>query len=254
MAQNNKTSMGGSGSRFDVTPWSRICAAGQSDQYGADLKGELIQLYWRPVYCYLRRKGHSNENAKDLVQGFFQEVVLEGALLERADRGKGRFRTFLLTALDQYVQRDFRRNTAQKRLPGAGLISLANLESMDQAQLQAMDNLSPEEAFHYTWASELLEAALGELEREYRATGRMAFWKVFEARVLEPILQGAKPVSLPELCEFYAIDTPAQASNMITTVKRRFQTVLKRALRAHAQSEAEVQTEIDELIQILAKS
>ena len=75
------------------------------------------------MYCYLRRKNYDNERAKDLTQGFFHEVVLNRALIERADQAKGRFRSFLLHALNEYLIDEQRKETAQKRIPKDKLVS-----------------------------------------------------------------------------------------------------------------------------------
>ena len=104
MEKKDYTKMGGSGAVFLTTHWSLIEAAG-SEETDPDrsLIGLLMEQYWRPVYCYLRRKGYDNEQAKDLTQGFFHEMVLGHRLVEKADAAKGRFRTYLLTALNRYV-------------------------------------------------------------------------------------------------------------------------------------------------------
>jgi len=100
MSHDNHTNIGGIRESFLTTHWSFIEAAGAGteDRENAMI-GLLLERYWKPVYCYLRRRGYNNEDAKDLTQGFFQEVVLGRELIPQADRSKGRFRTFLLTSL-----------------------------------------------------------------------------------------------------------------------------------------------------------
>jgi RNA polymerase sigma-70 factor (ECF subfamily) len=119
------TTMGGGKSSFRTTCWTQIAAAGADDEVVRQAVFEgLFRACWRPVYCYPRRKGDSNEQAKDLTQGFFQEIMLRGKLLAHADRGKGRFRTFLLTALEHYRTNVHQKGTARKQ-PFSDLRGLA---------------------------------------------------------------------------------------------------------------------------------
>ena len=114
VGENAKTDIGGARESFQTTQWSAIYAAVTTDDNRRNLLiGVMLQRYWKPVYCYLRRKGFDNEGAKDLTQGFFSDILLNGTLLGRAKRSKGRFRTFLLTALDCYLSDEIRKHKAQ---------------------------------------------------------------------------------------------------------------------------------------------
>ena len=104
MKYTDRTSIGGAHSSFQTTHWSIIQAAKTDDLTRRQtIVGNLMATYWKPVYCYLKRRGYDNETAKDLTQGFFCEIVFGRGLVRKADREKGRFRTFLLTALERYV-------------------------------------------------------------------------------------------------------------------------------------------------------
>ena len=104
MKGGDDTRIGGDGGRFPTTHWTVIDQVEPGNTAQSRLLiGRLVTDYWKPVYCYLRRKGYGNEEAKDLTQGFFQEVVLGRKLIERADSARGRFRTLVLTALDRYL-------------------------------------------------------------------------------------------------------------------------------------------------------
>ena len=112
------------------------------------LIGSLLKDYWKPVYCYLRCRGFANEEAKDLTQAFFHEIVLGEDLVKQADRGKGRFRSFLLTALRNYLINVRDKETAQKRLPRGRLIPLDRVdpESLPEVagdELQEMAHFFP---------------------------------------------------------------------------------------------------------------
>lgn len=253
MKRRDDTSMGGRDGWFRKTPWGEIIHARTQDESRRQevLEG-LLRKYWKPVYCYLRRKGYGNEPAKDLVQGFFQEVVLGRDLIRQADPTRGKFRTFLLTALDRYLAGVHRAETAKKHLPAGGLV---RLDVMDLPEpLEASQDLTPEEAFHHAWASTLLDEVLEVVEKLCRESGQEIHWEVFRARVVRPVMEDAEPPSLTELCEKHGITDEAKASNMIITVKRRFQVILKRQVRQFVGTGVDVDKEIEELVRIISKS
>ncbi len=250
---NDKTVMGGTGNVFHTTCWVDIREVRTSDE--AQRKAiidSLLRKYWRPVYCYLRHKGYDNERAKDLTQGFYHEVVLGHELIQKADQSRGRFRTFLLTALGHYVSNVHRNETVQKRMPKEGIVHLDDFNECDDANI--LTGATAEEIFHYTWASDLLDEAISKVKNEYCSGGKEIHWKVFEEAVLSPMFTNEHPASLSEICSKYGIDSPSKASNMILTVKRRLGGVIKRGLRQFVQSESEVADEFNELLKILSSS
>lgn len=249
MERFERTSMGGSIEAFLTTRWSVIDKiAADDDTPNHALINELLKKYWKPVYCFLRRKGYDNEQAKDLTQGFFQEVVLDRELIQRADQARGRFRTFLLSALEQYLARVHRKETAQKRIPKDKLLQL---EQIDPAKLpEPVGELTPEESFNYAWVSELLDKLLAEVEAKCRADDKTLHWQVFRDRVLKPIMENTHAPSLTEICDRYGIEDERKASNMIVTVDRRFGAALKRHLRRSVTGDAEVDEELQELMKI----
>ena len=252
MKSDGYTSMGGAPGSFQATHWTAIERIGISnDICSAALVADLLRTYWKPVYCYLRHKGYNNEQAKDLTQGFFREVVLGRKLIQQADRVKGRFRTLLLRALDRYLISVHRKDTARKRIPQDRLISL---EDSNFPELpKATSNLNSEDIFHYTWVCELLDRLLEEVETECLHRGMAMHWDLFHDRVLSPIITCAESPSLEELCHKYGIISTVKASNMIFSVKRRFRAALKRLLRKSVASEAQINDEMLELMKFLAK-
>lgn len=248
---DKETTMGGAKNIFQTTQWTEIRNAKTHDESRRRLIVEnLMKRYWKPVYCYLSRKGYDNETAKDLTQGFFYEIVLGRELIHQADKAKGRFRTFLLTALDRYVVSEHRKETAQKRLPIHGLVELDTNVIPD---LAVNTEASPEQIFHYTWAVELLEQILNTVKKECFETGKEVHWEVFHSKLVAPILENCEPPLLRNLCKKYGIEDETRASNMIITVKRRFVAVLKRFLQQNVQSDSELEDEFSELLGILSK-
>ena len=128
---NGYTDMGGTGSGFITTQWTVIGQIRSRETGRRDLVGDLLKKYWKPVYCYLRHKGYDNEQAKDLTQGFFQEVVLGRELIQQADKAKGRFRTFLLFALERHLKSVHRKRTARKRIPKDRIFQLEQIDPAD---------------------------------------------------------------------------------------------------------------------------
>jgi len=246
MRQSDRTGMGGERERFLTTHWSMIEDVRQQHDPDGAMIESLLTRYWKPVYCCLRRKGYENEQAKDLTQGFFCAVVLDRHLVQRADRTRGRFRTFLLHALDQYVINEHAKQRAQKRSPQGRLISL---DSEDLPELPHwIGEQDSQRAFDYAWMSSLLDRVISEVETFYVGQGKSVYWNVFSARIVQPILDNQKPPSLPTLCETYGIENQRKASNMLVTVKRQFQQALIRQLRLTVLDEETAQQELEDIV------
>ena len=252
MRGNDYTSMGGTGRAFLTTRWSFVEDASSTyEDKNRALVGLLLNRYWKPVYCYLRRKGYNNEQAKDLTQGFFHKVVLGRHLVEKADKSKGRFRSFLLIALNRYLIDVKNREVAQKRIPKDKLVPLDKIKPLELPQ--ALTQSAPEETFNYAWVSALLEQVLKEVEAICHEDGKTIYWKVFHDRVLQPIRNRTDPPSLRDICDKYGIEDDAKASNIIVTVKRRFQAALRKQLRDSVVSEEQVNGELEELRKFFPK-
>ena len=244
--------MGGIPNAFRKTRWTEILRAKTDDLTRRKIAvDKLIATYWKPVYCYLRHKGFGNEVAKDLTQGFFHEIVLGRDLIQQADQAKGRFRTFLLRALERYVVDVHRGETRKKRRTKKGTVRLEPDELANLPTLKA--GVTPEQAFHYGWAADLLDQVLGEVKDEYCTTGRATYWEVFRSKILTPIFDNVKGPSFAEICKKHGIDGESKASNMMITVKRRFRTILIRHLRKLVGSDSEVEEEFREFLKILSE-
>jgi len=253
MAYDDRTNMGGNRSRFTTTHWSIILEANTLDE-GRQRKvfDYLLGRYWKPVYCYLRRKGHDDQSAKDLTQGFFQELVLEKGIVQRANPQRGRFRTFLLTALDNYVVSLYHARMRRKRHPGR---ELRPLDGCDDGSIPLQSReMEPHDYFTYVWATALLDEVLAEVQRGCIRDGKELHWELFRVRVFEPITGGNPPPSFRELCRRFDVPSELSASNMIVTVKRRFKVVLEQYLREQVDSNIDVDEEIGSLMSVLARS
>ena len=252
MKRRDQTDMGGTGAAFLTTHWSLIEDVKAHGDKERALIGLLLQRYWKPVYCYLRRKGYDNEQAKDLTQGFFHEVVLSRNLIQRADSSKGRFRSFLLHALNEYLLNERRREAAQRHIPKDKIVSLDAIEP--PVLPESLAQSSPEDSYNYAWVSALLDQVLSEVKADCHEQVMETHWQVFHDRIVQPLLNNVKPPSLTEICERYGIESEKKASNMMITVKRRFQAALRQHLRRTVASESMMEEELREIMGFLPRN
>jgi RNA polymerase sigma-70 factor (ECF subfamily) len=133
---------------------------------------ELCSGYWAPLYAYLRRRGYSVEDAQDLTQGYFSRL-LEKGFLAQADAERGRFRSFLLASLKNFVANEWHREHAQKR---GGEARAVNLEDTGRAEMlyAAATDLTPERLYERNWALTVLERVTGALAAEFAAAQKQA--------------------------------------------------------------------------------
>lgn len=159
-------------SAFLTTHWSVVLAAAHSaSPKAAAALEQLCQAYWYPLYAYVRRRGYGPEDARDLTQSFFMRL-LEREDLRRADRQRGKFRTFLLCALANFLTDEWDRSRRLKRGGGEMAISFDAATAEERYRLEPVDQLDAATLFDRRWATTLLERALVRLEEEFRSRGQ----------------------------------------------------------------------------------
>ncbi|MEM7397078.1 MAG: hypothetical protein AAF492_32535, partial [Verrucomicrobiota bacterium] len=208
---------------FPPTPWTQIrrAVAPTSEQALSALDG-LLRLYLPAMRAHLiHLKRMSPDQAEDLIQGFVADKVLEGELLARADRERGTFRSFLLTTFDRYIISVFRREQAAKRAPEGGHIDID-----EWADILAEPDHA-EEAFDLEWVHLVIQESLSRVKTECENSGREAFWRLFQNRLVAPVLDGSEPTPYADLIEDLGFKSPLQASNALLTAKRMFQREFK---------------------------
>jgi RNA polymerase sigma factor (sigma-70 family) len=158
--------------QFATTHWSAVLAAGEttSSRSSAALE-QLCRTYWYPLYAHVRRNGHGPEDAQDLVQEFFARFLGQHSV-RRADRSRGRFRTFLLTSLKHFLINEWNRANREKRGGGHRLISLDAEATETRFLAEPADERSPDKAFERRWAMVVLDRVLEQLQAELTAVGR----------------------------------------------------------------------------------
>jgi len=229
MAVRDPTDIGGTTETFLTTQWSLIEGIQKQPDPERAMIGLLLERYWKPVYCHLCRSGYDNEEAKDLTQGFFHEVVLGRQLVQRADPSKGRFRAFVLHALKQYVIDQQRRQTTRRHIPPEKLVPLDVADP--SGQIEAMSTLDAEESFNYAWKADLLDRVLAEVHDRYVRQGMEGHWGVFQDRLVGPVMNDRPPVPYAEICRRYGIENETTAANMLKTAKRLFRSILVKHVR-----------------------
>ena len=159
---------------FTTTHWSIVLSAqDRKSRQSERALAALCETYWFPLYAYVRRSGFSSHDAQDLTQEFFV-CLLDKHFLAAADREKGRFRTFLLTAVKRFLANEYDRVRAKKRGGGHRIMSLEGLEAR-YCQGPA-DSLTPERIFEQQWALALLDQVLARLQAEMTAVGKAALF------------------------------------------------------------------------------
>src|SRR5881275_65924 len=173
--------------RFMTTRWSVVlsCSDSATDEEKAQAAlAELCKVYWRPVFGFICRRGHSVPDAQDLTQEFFAKV-LKGRLLQSADRNRGRFRSLLLKALERFLHDEVDKRSARKRGGGLHFVSwddwMAEAPSHLSIPKQESDNWSPERIFDVRWAATVVERALRQLGDECEKRGRRRIFDVLSS-------------------------------------------------------------------------
>jgi len=173
--------------QFVTTRWSIVlsCAESETDQDKAHKAlAELCKIYWRPVFAFICRQGHSVPDAQDLTQDFFAKV-LKGRLLQGADRNRGRFRSLLLTALQRFLHDEVEKRHAHKRGGDLRFVSWDDWMTEAPSHLsipeQESDKWSPERVFDVRWAATVVERALRRLGDECEKRGRRRVFDVLSS-------------------------------------------------------------------------
>jgi DNA-directed RNA polymerase specialized sigma24 family protein len=156
--------------QFPTTQWRLVIAAGNraAPEARAEL-AELCDAYWYPIYAFIRRKGHSADEACDLAQDYFTRLF-DKPVIAAADRSKGRFRAFLRTDCQHFLLDQDRRARVRARVLKAVSIDADDAES--RYRFEPADDMTPDRIFDRTWALTLLDRVLGLLGQEYAAKDR----------------------------------------------------------------------------------
>jgi RNA polymerase sigma factor (sigma-70 family) len=229
--------------RFATTHWSLVIRAGGSSSPGASKAlAELCETYWYPAYAFVRRSGHSTEEAADLTQAFFTQV-LEKHYLKDAKPERGRFRSFLLASLRHFLSNERDWHQAVKRggkVPHVPF-ELDNGERM--YQLEPANDMTPERIYERRWTLTVLDKAMARVSAKYEATGRR---ELFQR--LQPTLAGDESAPYRDLAEALGV-----SEGSLRVVAHRMRKEFAAALRGVIAETVEHPEEIDDELRYLLK-
>ena len=235
---------------FASTRWTMVLGAGDSaaaSAHALSALSELCQIYWRPLYAFLRKQGHGPEDAQDLAQGFFADLI-KTRTYARADREKGRFRSFLLGALKHFIADVRDRGQALKR--GGGMI-LVNLDDKAiaeaEAQIARATNWQADYVYDREWAACLLRQALNRLAQECALAGKGELFSY-----LKPYLAATEESVIPYEEMARRSQRPvATLRSDVARLRKRYRLILREEVGGTVIETAEVDDELRHLCRVL---
>jgi RNA polymerase sigma factor (sigma-70 family) len=238
---------------FPSTHWSVVLAAGGSraepESAGAAL-AELCRTYWAPLYTFVRSRGYTVHDAQDLTQSFFA-YLLERKVYARADRQKGRFRSFLLASVKNFLADAADRERTLKRGGAQNFLPLHEQQAEEAESLfQTHGGANNEDRlFDRSWAEALVAAGLERLAADYKAEGKEQLFD--ELRIF--VAGGAElPPSYAELADRLEIAESTLRSH-VTRLRARYREALRAEVRRTVDTETQVDEELHELLRVLTQ-
>lgn len=208
-----------SSAAFETTRWSLVDALRRPERRAAALE-LLCRAYWPPVYAYLRRRGHARDEAAETTQAFFADIAAGRDLFARAEAGRGRLRTLIVTALKRFLIDRHRRDGAR---PSGHSVPLEHLER-EEAMLPEFAGLDPEETLERRWALAILHEAIARARTHFVA--KPGHWCAFESRVLSPAVANTRPIPLDEVARRCGFRLPGDAASAVQVVSKRVRALL----------------------------
>jgi len=246
-SQTDREEAAGGGSIFATTHWSIVLAAGRENSpEAAQALERLCSAYWYPLYAYVRRQGHAQPDAQDLVQEFFARLLGRN-YLRLADRNRGRFRTFLLTSLQHFLINEWNKAKCEKRGGGQRMLSLDAEETETRFRAEPADHQTPEKAYERRWALLVLDRVLDQLQTECHAKERGA-----EFEELKPFLTGEDSEdSYAQIAARLGI-TEGNLKVMVHRLRHRYREILRQEVARTVEGPEAVDAEIRHLIAALS--
>jgi RNA polymerase sigma factor (sigma-70 family) len=233
---------------FATTRWTMVSAAGGvSDPAAREALAELCQIYWPPLYNYLRRRGHDREEAEDLTQGFFASL-LERQGLQSVDPARGRFRGFLLTALKRYAINEHERATAARRGGAVRVPLTLDFAAAERSYARGLGSTdTPDREFDRKWATLCLDRALGSLRAEYHDAGKDTV-----ADALLPYLTDSGRLPSYRTIGEQLLMSEGAVKVAVHRLRQRFGSILRLQIADTVLTPADADDEMRELIRVVA--
>jgi DNA-directed RNA polymerase specialized sigma24 family protein len=236
---------------FASTSWTVVFEAAQSQASSSralSALSELCALYWRPLYLFLRRQGFNSDDAQDLTQGFFADLI-ETRAYARAQSAKGRFRSFLLGALKHFVADTRDRDRAKKRGGGTIFVPITDATMAEvEAQTNYVKTWSADHVYEREWAAALLCRALDHLGQECALAGKSALFDCLKFH-----LSGTNEaaVAYEELSGRLSRPTATLRSD-VARLRARYRAILREEVRGTVEEPSQVDDELRYLCQVMA--
>jgi RNA polymerase sigma-70 factor (ECF subfamily) len=231
---------------FANTHWSVVLAAGHTDSRAHEALSSLCEIYWYPLYAYARRRGCSPHDAQDLTQEFFARL-LEGNWVSKADPNRGRFRSFLLSAMKHFMTNEWNRSRTQKRGSGQPMLSLNDDSAERRYGLEPIEKATPESLFERRWALTLLDSVLARLEDDYRNEGKQAWMDTMRSALTTD--RGA--IDYTEVARGLEI-TETAARVAVHRLRKRYRQLIRVEVGRTVASPVEIEMELRHLFHVLA--
>jgi RNA polymerase sigma factor (sigma-70 family) len=239
---------------FPPTHWTVVLAAGRGEaepEVAQAALAELCQTYWAPLYSFVRSRGHSVQDAQDLTQSFFA-YLLEHKIYARVDRQKGKFRSFLLASIKNFLAHAADRERALKRGGGQNFLPLREEQAEEAESLFQTYSITSSEdrLFDRSWAAALVTAGLERLAADYKGESKEKLFKE-----LRPFLGGGAgpPPTYAELAVRLGM-TESTLRSHVTRLRARYREVLRAEVRRTVETEAQAQEELHVLLRVLTES
>lgn len=234
-------------SPFPVTHWTLVNAVQQgTPDEAAKAMEKICQTYWFPIYAYLRRSGRGTHDAEDLTQAFFETLVADNKLL-KAQRERGRLRTYLLTVLVRLLSDQGRHDRALKRGGTRTVVSFDSMEAEERYAREPQDGNDPAKIYLHAWARGLIDGVRMKLRSTFEEAGRL---QMFET--LEPWLGGEdKQPPYEELAETLR-STPGAVRLLVHRVRKKYRTLLEREVAMTVADPESLEEELAWLRQMMA--
>jgi len=231
--------------QFNTTHWSVVLAVRGESADAQEALEKLCRVYWYPLYAFVRRQGHSPEDAEDLIQGFFARL-LQRKDLETVQRERGRFRSYLLVSLKHFTLNEQLRARAEKRGGGQSLISLDEVEAEKKFAQEPVDKSTPEMIFERRWALALLDKVLERLRQEHEATGRLRLFDTLRWFLSdEPAEQSQAQVGAQ-----LGLSTGA-VKQAVRRLRQRYRELLREEVANTVATAADIDDEVRHLVAVL---
>ena len=233
---------------FRTTHWSQVLAAGdQNSTQGHEALARLCHTYWLPVYAFVRKHGNTPDQAKDLTQDFFA-FFLEKRSVARAVRERGRFRSFLMTSVQNFLRDTRDRSLAQKRGGGRPVVSLDEADAEACYLAQPAEELDPAKEFELRWALTVLDHVTQQLREEYLELGRGDLFDALQAH----LWGDAESVPYQQLAERFHLSL-ANIKTSAHRLRQSYRAKLRQEIAHTVSQPGEVDDEVRYLMQVVSR-